>query len=62
MNKAKPSILRAGEDASGMELWKCRFRDPSARTWFVVRGTKSEVDAAASRLQAEGKEINVSRL
>ena len=58
---AKRGLL-ASEDASGLELWKCRFRAPWSRTWFVVRGTKAEVDAAAARLQAEGKEIDVSRL
>lgn len=45
-----------------LTLWKVRFRTPGAKTWFVVKGTKSEVDEAAAKLRAEGKEVDVSRL
>lgn len=62
MKAAKPSILRDGEDARGADLWKVRFRTPGAKTWFVVKGTKPEVDAVTATLQAEGKETVVSRL
>ena len=55
-------LLRLDEAASGADLWKVRHRTPGSGTWFVIRGTKGEIDDAARRLQASGREVDVSRL
>lgn len=67
LHGVKPQVTKArlacdwGE-LTTLTLWKCRFRTPGDRSWRVVRGTKSEVDSAAARLRAEGKEVDISRL
>ena len=66
MNRGKatkaPPLLRLDEEASGADLWKVRHRAPGSATWFVLRGTKPEMDDAAQRLRASGREVDLSRL